>query len=130
MKEPKQTCPMIDDLIRELEDLKSHLESETPYEDILHQFFSNNAVYYWNKSKGSLIDALEDIRSANSEIRDWGKSLETEIEALQEKVSSLESDISSLENDVDSLQGELSNLQEDYDTLKLDLERELRGDCK
>lgn len=121
MKEPKQTCPMIDDLIRELRDLEQRLKQEEPYEDILDYFFSKKGLYSWTSTKGVLVDAIEDIRSANSEIREWGSHWEKEAEKLQEELETAEERIRELENELDSSFSEIDCLKEELSSLESDI---------
>lgn len=121
MKEPKQTCPIIDDLIRDLKDLERRLEQQEPHEDILEYFFSKKGLYRWSSTKGLLVDAIEDIRSANSEIREWGSHWEKEAEKLQEELETAEERISELEEELDSALSEVICLKEEVYSLESDI---------
>ena len=63
------TCPLIDDVIGVLE--KSRCD------------FNDHEVY-------NAIKTLEEIRSATSELRDWGNRLYARVEELEDEIEKLE----------------------------------------
>jgi hypothetical protein len=85
MKEPKYTCPIIDEVISYLNDLHSSsvkllsvlsgidlpAEVQDAMKDFDHEIQSSFKLSGWNSS-GFLIDKMEEIRGANSELRSWG----------------------------------------------------------
>lgn len=73
----KETCPWIDEAIDVLE--KSQCE------------------YNYSEAK-SAIASLEKVRSANSDLRDWGNSLYREVEELKDEIKCLEKRIEDMES--------------------------------
>lgn len=65
MREPKNTCPLIDDCIELLGE--------------------DTCVWEINQQLRKARSLLEDIREANAEIRAWGSRWEKEYEKLEEK---------------------------------------------
>lgn len=72
---------------------------------------------------------LEDMRSANATLRDWGCEEANQVDYLEGKLSYLESEvdnlqdeIKSLKKEVDRLEGKVDSLEEDLQSTKSDLE--------
>jgi len=100
------TCPMINNVIDVLNNLDSY---DVNNSDELLEMQSE-------VKKG--IEILEQIRSANSDLREWGndlycdkEDLEKENDNLKDEVSELQSKISQLESEIDEIQIELDNVQ-------------------
>ena len=94
----KNTCPIIDDVVRYVDDWRNRYsddESESEFKDAL--------------------SILEDIRSANSTLRDWGneeykraEDLEKERDELQKENERLQSDITYLQSEMQYYQAQLN----------------------
>ena len=97
-KEPvKHTCPDIDRLKKNIEEAVSICEQEYYTLDTAIDGF-DDVVY----NISSIPDELEDLRSANSSLRDWGN-------ALLDKVNELESTVSKMEDDIYELEYQIKN---------------------
>lgn len=88
----KETCPDIDKYIKYIKmcickdrDLKNMEEKEL-YE----------AASEMNTQLESCIDYLEELRSSNHSLREWGKELESEVEFAAIQIDELEKQIESL----------------------------------
>ena len=57
------------------------------------------------------ISMLEDLRTDNSRLRDWGEAEESKVDELENQVSDLESKIQDLENRISELEFENSDLE-------------------
>ena len=114
----------------------------------------NAATYYVNYLKGDILtgseliesavemseeltrceDYLEDMRSANSTLRDWGcveaeqvDSLAGTVSDLESQVDDLQDEIKSLKKEIDRLEGKVYNLEGELETLtNLNTSLELR----
>jgi uncharacterized protein YukE len=88
------TCPTIDGVIKTLKDAESDIdnllyfsETTTPadFKNGIKEAISNlNSL--WN---GRYTD-LEEIRSANEKLREWGSDLESKVEELESTIADLE----------------------------------------
>lgn len=85
------TCPLIDQVVDKLEDMKlQHLMTELEYKN-LH-------------------DLMEAIREANSTLRVWGNEQYTEAARLETANENLQRDIDKLERQVENLKDEVNEL--------------------
>lgn len=90
MKAPVgHTCPDINGCIQWLKNAKSEIES------VIDEITQGDEVHYQDKVLNSLDEALkyidifselEDLRSANSKLREWGYELASELEDLKSKL--------------------------------------------
>jgi predicted nucleic acid-binding Zn-ribbon protein len=105
MKEPKPTCPLIDDVIKYIR----HGDLNLDVSDVK-----------------IIIEMLEDIRLANSDIREWGHSsiddLESEIENHEETILDLKSKITELEDYNSELKHEIKDLVDQIEHLERQIE--------
>lgn len=89
-KEPvKHTCPDIDYVIDSVKAAISYIDSKSSTETYTYEERcedAKNALIY-------LEDYMEEIRSANSALRDWGNNLTTLAEDLEDQVSDLQKQI-------------------------------------
>ena len=90
----KNTCPDIDRLIKLLRDIqhtaKEGMRESEKHSDVYQRFKDCE----WDID--DIIYSLEDLRKANAALRDWGESLDSEVESLSNYVNDLESKIESL----------------------------------
>ena len=84
------TCPMIDRVIYAINSVE--------WED-----------NYW--SKDDLIDLMEDIRSANSTLRNWGNEKHLECNELEDKIYDLENDLKYKAEEIETLNNEINELE-------------------
>lgn len=101
------TCPMIDNIIGRMEAAKNEAEyiSKNPEQD------SSEEV---NLILGELVEAIkemEDIRSANSELRDWGNE-------EHERANEAEKERDELTGEVDELKSKIENLKSEIEELE------------
>jgi len=82
------TCPIINDVVRYIEGFK--FDEDFEYE------------------KSQCLSVVEDIRSANQTLRDWGNEMHDEKEELQGQVDSLESEVVDLKDKIEALESELT----------------------
>lgn len=78
MKEPPHTCPLIDEAQRIGKMILSSIKNEDTDRD--------HAEYLLDTLK----DQLEEIRSANEKLREWGQWQEERCEELQDEIYALE----------------------------------------
>lgn len=84
------TCPMIDKVISAINSVE--------WED-----------NYW--SKDDLIDLMEDIRSANSTLRNWGNEKHLECNELEDKIYDLEYDLKYKAEEIETLNNKINELE-------------------
>lgn len=73
------TCPVIDEVISAIDSVD--------WEET-----------FWNKTY--LIKRMEDIRSANASLREWGNERQDDCEKLEDKIEELECKIESLSDEI------------------------------
>lgn len=84
----KQTCPDINRVIKWVKSAMSEAKAGMDYDEA-----TDDIKYSFNEIISQLEgveDMLEDLRSANSSLRDWGDDCEAEIEQLKEEIADLE----------------------------------------
>lgn len=79
MKEPSHTCPVINDAQKRLSEARSDLD--------------HYVVSELRKVEDNL---LEDIRNANTELRDWGHYWKEIAEERDQRISELEEELENL----------------------------------
>ena len=72
----KNTCPDINRAIKRLETIKEHM---------------NDMIKSIEYELSEIEDSLEDLRSDNSALRDWGTENESRVKELEDEVYELES---------------------------------------
>ena len=90
------TCPDIDRVLKAIKEAYSNAEvgfdlaeSEANSEEMTEKDDLASLKYYFEEIKDqlySLDSDLEDLRSANSALRDWGTDLERKVEGLEEEL--------------------------------------------
>ena len=143
MKEPAYTCPLIDEVISYLEDIHASsltlisllgdigmADVELPpavydaYKEFNTIINDSYSISGW-KSSGYLIDKMEDIRRANSELREWGSHYEKlyeDLDGLEDKAEELESALADSEDRINELENENYSLEQENDRLKEDID--------
>lgn len=84
MKEPDNTCPIIDEAIRDLKKSKDHLED-------VNLYVSNS-----EEKIDDALNVLEDIRAANEKLREWGSYWKEYAEEGADRIRELEKEIEEL----------------------------------
>lgn len=107
----KHTCNNIDASQKQLNYVIDSLDNELTDQDIKHIRSSLNQV----------IDQLEDLRSDNSKLRDWGEDLEN-------KLSKAESDMDEALTKIEDLEKECTVLEKRCEILEAEIESNLNND--
>lgn len=113
----RNTCPDIDRLQKTIKDIQSDFASFKDTDDV-NDFLESMSNASWELK--DIYDTLEELRSANSALRDWGHELtslaeqmesekDTEIEELQNEISAKESEIEDLEETVEELKSVIND---------------------
>lgn len=112
----KHTCPDIDSVIKSIrnslricaDSMKSIGKGE-PYYDCFDDI---------DTELRGVEDSLEELRNANSSLRDWGEGLEDKVNELDLRVDDLEDQLNTLQQKLDESQKEVTklNLQLDETT--------------
>jgi DNA repair exonuclease SbcCD ATPase subunit len=94
----KHTCPDIDKAIKHMKDALT---------EALANIEDQTARKWITSDIDSAIDYVEDLRSSNDSLRQWGKELEEEMEShanytndLEKKIEDLEQKIAEMENNL------------------------------
>lgn len=86
----KHTCPDIDKVIKRLRSALKTAENG-------RKNFKGEDSYVYFKDIEDELDGLEweleDLRSANKSLREWGEELETEVENVAEEMNKLENQL-------------------------------------
>ena len=113
----RNTCPDINRLQKTIKDIQSDFASFKDTDDVNDFLDSiNNA----SLELRNIYDTLEELRSANSALRDWGHELtslaeqmesekDTEIKELEDEILAKESEIDSLEDEIFELKQRLND---------------------
>ena len=101
------TCPIIDSVIGKMESAKNEADyiSKHPEEDSIEEA---------NTILGELIDAIkeiEDVRSANSELRDWGNEEYNRAEEAEGERDEAIKDKEYLQEEIDELKAKIEELE-------------------
>lgn len=92
----KYTCPDIDRIKESISDIvKQMSQTDTAERETLSDWIDT----LYSIAGGRRCD-LEDLRSANSSLRDWGEDLEKEVEELKDEKYQLELKVESLEQEL------------------------------
>jgi chromosome segregation ATPase len=111
----EHTCPIIDRVKRSIKDAKSLCKSRINNIDDAISILSDIV------SELDLDSDLEEIRSANSALRDWGYDKCKEVDECNNEISDLLDEIESLKTqlqenneEINELQIQISNLEKEY----------------
>lgn len=100
------TCPKIDEVIEFLNKIDWDLDDE----------YESNLAYETTK----MIEVMEEIRTANSTLRDWGNDMcrerdevQKDLEYYQSKNEDLEDEVKELREEVEELEERVTDLEEE-----------------
>ena len=101
------TCPIIDNVISRMESSKEEADyiSLHPEEDS-----SEEANTISNEIKIAILE-IEDVRSANSELRDWGNEEYSRAEEAEKERDEAIRDKEYLQEEIDELKAEIKELE-------------------
>ncbi len=102
----KQTCPDINRLQKTIKEIINNFES-FKQEDVSEDFLSSMQDASWELQ--DIYDTLEELRNANSALRDWGFELTSLAENLE---SEKDAEIGELENTISAKETEISDLED------------------
>lgn len=113
----RNTCPDINRLQKTIKDIQSDFASFKDTDDV-NDFLDSINNASWELR--NIYDTLEELRSANSALRDWGHELtslaeqmesekDTEIKELEDEILAKESEIDSLEDEIFELKQRLND---------------------
>jgi len=100
----KNTCPIIDDVVS--------------YIDGFRREFSNDETEVDFKNA---LSVLEDVRRANSTLRDWGNEEYNRAEELEKERDELERENKTLKADVEYYEGKVKELEKELDAVTSNL---------
>lgn len=84
------TCPDIDKTIKKLQNIREYLEDAMSA--IRREIEATNDLI--ERELGDIEDSLEELRSDNSSLREWGTENEDKVKELEEELSELQSIVS------------------------------------
>lgn len=116
----KQTCPDINRIQKTINEIINNFEN-FKQEDVSEDFLSSMQDASWELK--DIYSTLEELRNANSALRDWGfeltslaENLESEKDAeigeLENTISAKETEIGDLEDRIDELENNIIEIQE------------------
>lgn len=80
-----------------------------------HDYFGNPEPDYTCSTIDAAIDAMEEVRRVNVELREWGgniaESAQSEIDDLNSEIEKQDNEIEDLENTISDLRSEISDLK-------------------
>lgn len=117
----KHTCPDIDRIIETFRDIQKELDFEGNEDDTLESLRDTitkasdeiNPFTVFHSS-----NPLEDLRSSNSKLRDWGEGLEEQIDEKDKEIDSLNDQISTLEWELNELKEKVIDLESEVQRLE------------
>lgn len=102
----KQTCPDINRIQKTINEIINNFES-FKQEDVSEDFLSSMQDASWELK--DIYSTLEELRNANSALRDWGYELTSLAENLE---SEKDAEIGELENTISAKETEISDLED------------------
>ena len=93
MKEPSNTCPDIDSVIKSIKSViqLSHTQGTETEDELFSLLGDIHDELYWGES------TLEDLRSANEGLREWGKSQEDRADEAEDTIQDLQKELENIE---------------------------------
>ena len=105
-REPiKYTCPDIDSVIEWIDDAIKSCDSKSDLENYTYEERINDVKYYLR----GCFDKLEELRSANSTLRDWGNDINNELEEVEKERDEALDKVANLEDEIEDLKTQLDN---------------------
>lgn len=104
-REPiRHTCPDIDFIVEKAKEIQGICES--PDEDD-HEYNYRHI----SDLTSDIISQIEDLRSSNSTLREWGNDINDELERVEKERDDLQQTVWNMESDIDDLKHEIKELQ-------------------
>jgi len=114
----KQTCPDINRLQKTIEEIRNNFASFKDTDNV-DDFLSYMVDASWELR--GVYDTLEELRSANSALRDWGHELTSLVEQMENEK---DSEIGELEIEISAKEDKIEELEEIIDELKEQIEND------
>lgn len=108
----KQTCPDINRLQKTIKEIKDNFASFKE-DDNVEDFLDSMNTASWELQ--DIYNTLEELRNANSALRDWGHELTSLAESLE---SEKDAEIGELENTISAKDEKIESLEEYIDELE------------
>jgi len=108
----RNTCPDINRLQKAIKEIKDNFASFKE-DDNVEDFLDSMNTASWELQ--DIYDTLEELRNANSALRDWGHELTSLAESLE---SEKDSEIEELENTISAKDEKIESLEEYIDELE------------
>ena len=102
----RNTCPAINKLQKTIKEIKDNFASFKE-DDNVEDFLDSMNTASWELQ--DIYDTLEELRNANSALRDWGYELTSLAENLE---SEKDAEIGELENTISAKETEISDLED------------------
>lgn len=103
-REPiRHTCPDIDIIVKQAKEIQGMCKSPDDDQEYNYRCISDLA--------SDIISQIEDLRSSNSTLRDWGNDLNDELESVEKERDDLQQTVWNLEGEIDDLKKEIKELQ-------------------
>ena len=99
-------CPDIDDIVEKAKEIQSMCKSP---EDDDHEF-NYRCILYLTLD---IISQIEDLRSSNSTLREWGNEINDELEEAEAENDKLHQKIEELVEDIIDLNYQINELEEE-----------------
>lgn len=100
----RYTCPDINRLQKTIKEIRDNFASFKE-EDNIEDFLDAMNTASWELR--DIYNTLEELRNANSALRDWGYELTSLAENLESEIGNLEDRIDELENNIIEIQEQL-----------------------
>ena len=105
-REPiKYTCPDIDSVIEWIDSAMKSCDSKSDLENYTYEERIDDVKYYLR----GCFDKLEELRSSNSTLRDWGNDINNELEEVEKERDEALNKVSNLEDEIEDLKTQLDN---------------------
>ena len=98
------TCPLIDEVIEEIEKVTCMVTADNRYTSVDVRELMDAAQ---ELDESEVLNKLEEIRTANEELRVWGERMEADLAAEEERVSDLAEELEEARKEISGLEKEL-----------------------